>query len=135
MKARDVMTSKVVSVPAETPTRDIARLLLDNHVSAVPVLDGTGAAIGMVSEGDLIGRTEAEREARHDWWLALLAEGEPLNAEFLSSLRRPERTAGEVMSRPVVTARTPIRARSRASSRPTGSNACRSCGTARWSGS
>jgi hypothetical protein len=30
----------------------------------------------MVSEGDLIGRSEAEREARQDWWLTTLAEGE-----------------------------------------------------------
>ena len=43
MKARDVMTSKVISVRADMPTRDIARLLLKNHISAVPVLDEAGA--------------------------------------------------------------------------------------------
>jgi CBS domain-containing protein len=101
--ARDVMTSKVVSVRADTPVRDIARILLENHISAVPVLDGSGAAIGMVSEGDLIKRAEADRRERSDWWLAMLAEGESLSPEFLSNLRRPERTARELMSRPVVT--------------------------------
>ncbi len=54
MKARDVMTSKVVSVRAETPARDVAQLLLDSHISAVPVVDRDGAPIGMVSEGDLL---------------------------------------------------------------------------------
>jgi CBS domain-containing protein len=103
MKARDVMTGKVVAVRPDTPTRDVARLLLENHISAVPVVDRSGAPIGMVSEGDLIGRSDADRQARREWWLAVLAEGEPLSPEFLAGLRRPEQLAGDVMSRPVVT--------------------------------
>jgi CBS domain-containing protein len=103
MKARDVMTSDVVSVQADTPVREIARLLLENHVSGAPVLDHAGAAIGMVTEGDLIGREEPDRQARRDWWLGLLAEGEPLGAEFLSTLGPVrQRTASEVMSSPVL---------------------------------
>ena len=103
MKARDIMTNKVISVGAETQARDVARVMLANHVSGVPVVDRTGAPIGMVSEGDLIGRSEDEREARVDWWLALLAEGEPLSPEFLASVRGPERIARDIMSTPVIT--------------------------------
>jgi CBS domain-containing protein len=103
MNARDVMTCDVVSVSPDTPTGDIARLLLDKGISAVPVADSTGAPMGMVSEGDLIGRTETDRDARHDWWLTLLAEGETLNSDFLASLRARERTAGDVMAKPVIT--------------------------------
>lgn len=103
MNARDVMTSGVVWVHPDTPARQIARLLLDNGISAVPVVDNNGAPLGMVSEGDLIGRDEAAREARRDWWLALLAEGETLNPDFLRYLRSPERIAHEIMSTPVVT--------------------------------
>jgi hypothetical protein len=66
-------------------------------------VDDSGAPIGMVSEGDLIGRDEAAREARRDWWLALLAEGAALNEDFLASLRSPKGTARDVMSAPVVT--------------------------------
>ena len=102
-KARDVMTSKVVAVGPDTPTRDVARLLLENHISAVPVIDKSGAPIGMVSEGDLIGRSDKDRQARREWWLAMLAEGEPLSPEFFAGLRRQEQLAGDVMSRPVVT--------------------------------
>ncbi len=36
------------------------------------------------------------REARRDWWLTLLAEGESLHPDFLRTLQRPERTAWEV---------------------------------------
>src|SRR6516165_9388651 len=103
MNAREVMTSPVISATANTPVRDIAQLLLKNRISAIPILDYTGAPIGMVSEGDLIGRNETEGNAQREWWLALVAEGESLGSDFLSGLRRPERLASEVMSKPVVT--------------------------------
>ena len=103
MKARDVMTTEVVTVGPDTPTGKIAELLLAKQISAAPVVDNNGAPIGMVSEGDLIGRDEAARQARRDWWLALLAEGSSLHEDFVASLRSPERTARDVMSAPVVT--------------------------------
>ena len=100
MNARDVMTRDVVSVPVDTPMRKIAALLVEKRISGVPVVDGSGAPIGIVSEGDLIGRSEAEREARQDWWLTTLAEGEAVNPEFLASLSYP--TARDIMSAPVI---------------------------------
>ena len=102
MNAREVMASAVISATGDTPVRDIARLLLQNHISAVPILDKSGAPIGMVSEGDLLGRDETESSARREWWLTLLAEGESLGPDFLSSLRRPDRVASD-MSKPVIT--------------------------------
>jgi CBS domain-containing protein len=103
MNARDVMTSAVVSVGPDTTTREVARILRDHGISAVPVVNADGAPSGMVSEGDLIGRDEAGREARRDWWLTLLADGGTLNADFVASLRTPERRARDVMTGPVVT--------------------------------
>jgi CBS domain-containing protein len=103
MKARDVMTPTVVSVGPDTPTREIAKLLRDHRISAVPVVDAVGTPIGMVSEGDLIGRDETNREARRDWWLTLLAEGGTLNTDFVAGLRTPDRQARDVMAAPVVT--------------------------------
>jgi CBS domain-containing protein len=100
MNARDVMTRDVVSVKSDTPMRKIAALLVEKRISRVPVIDGSSAPIGMVSEGDLIGRSEAEREARQDWWLTTLAEGEAVNPEFLASLNYP--SARDLMSAPVI---------------------------------
>ena len=57
----------------------------------------------MVSEGDLVGRDETERDARREWWLALLAEGESLSADFLSSCVAPNASRATIMSKPVVT--------------------------------
>jgi CBS domain-containing protein len=104
MKARDVMTAAVVSVGPDTPMREIAKLLRDHGISAVPVVDATGAPSGMVSEGDLIGRDETSSNARREWWLSLLAEGETtLNADFTAGLHNPVRRASEIMAAPVVT--------------------------------
>jgi CBS domain-containing protein len=103
MKARDVMNSAVVAVRPDAPINDIAKTLREHRISAVPVIDEAGSPLGIVSEGDLIGRDKADREARLDWWLTLLAEGEALNPEFLASVRSPERQARDVMTVPVVT--------------------------------
>jgi CBS domain-containing protein len=101
--ARDVMTTEIVSVSPETSIQAIAQLLVDKGISAVPVVDRHGALLGMVSEGDLIGRDDRAREARRDWWLTLLAEGEALSPEFLNHMRSAGRTARNVMTTPVVT--------------------------------
>ena len=103
MNARDIMTTGIISVTPETPIHEIAKLLLEQGISAVPVVDGDGVPLGMVSEGDLIGRDETEREARRDWWLALLAEGETLHPDFLATMRTRNQTARNVMASPVVT--------------------------------
>ncbi len=103
MQARDVMTKAVVTVTPETPIGKIAQLLLEKRISGVPVVDETGAVVGMVTEGDLLTSNAPEREKRREWWLNLLAEGEGLAKDFLSTIRNNHRTAREIMSAPVVT--------------------------------
>ncbi|MGE5538883.1 MAG: CBS domain-containing protein [Gemmatimonas sp.] len=103
MQAKDLMTRDVVSVTPDTPAHEVARVLLDHAISAVPVVDSGGSPVGMISEGDLIARGDSDRDSRRDWWLALLAEGQQLNPEFLASLRRGNDTARHLMAAPVVT--------------------------------
>jgi len=103
MNARDVMSKPVVSVHPDTPTREIARLLLDKGISAVPVVDDNGAPIGMVSESDLIRPERAAREAWRQSWLEIFAEGEPLAPELLAWLQSQSHSARTVMSAPVIT--------------------------------
>ena len=74
MQARDVMTRRVVTVMPDTGVREVARILLSNRISAVPVVDAGGSVIGMVSEGDLVRRTETGINVRRSWWLSLLAD-------------------------------------------------------------
>jgi len=101
MQARDVMNSGVISVGPDTSISDIARLLVHNGISAVPVLDGAGALLGIVSEGDLTGAKLRDRERRRDWWLEMLAEGTALSPRFIESVETLR--ARDVMTTPVVT--------------------------------
>jgi CBS domain-containing protein len=104
MKAFNVMNPNVVSVDPDVSINQIARVLVENGISAVPVVDESGAPVGMVSEGDLIPRRQVERETRRDWWLDLLAEGEALSPDFLANLKAtPSQKATDVMTCPVVT--------------------------------
>lgn len=98
--ARDIMTRDVVSVPVGTLVRDLAALLLEKNVSAVPVLAPDHNLVGMVSDGDLIGRNDADRIARRDWWLTEIAHGQP-GPEKLASIG--ERRVEEIMRAPVLT--------------------------------
>lgn len=102
MQAADVMSTDVIATTPDTKLRDVARLLLAHGISAVPVLGPDGALLGMVSEGDLASRDELDRLDRRDWWLGLVAEGTAPDSAVLERLQDPERTAGDVMSRPVV---------------------------------
>jgi CBS domain-containing protein len=102
-QARDVMTSEVITVPPDEPIRDVAKLLLEHQISAVPVVNSDGVPIGMVSEGDLIGRDETQRLARNDWWLAVMTGEQLLDGSFQARVGATDRTAREVMSAPLVT--------------------------------
>jgi CBS domain-containing protein len=75
MRARDVMTTDVVTVSPETSVTDVARLMLDRRISGVPVVDNTGRLVGVISEGDLMRRAELITE-RRPWWEALAASPE-----------------------------------------------------------
>jgi CBS domain-containing protein len=61
-RARDIMTSPVVSVPVGTTTGQIAETLHRHRISAVPVVDGSGSVVGLVSEFDLLSRAGALAE-------------------------------------------------------------------------
>lgn len=103
MKARDIMNTKLVSTPPEASRRAVAELLVKHGISAMPVVGANGQPIGMISEGDLMPRDESEREARRDWWLKALSEGEDLSPEFVQYLESQDRSARDMMVSPVIT--------------------------------
>lgn len=51
---RDIMQPKVVTVTTDAVARDLARLLADEQISGVPVLDAGGTLVGVVSSTDLV---------------------------------------------------------------------------------
>jgi CBS domain-containing protein len=94
MRVDEVMTRDVTTVAPETPVREIARLMVERRVSAVPVVDAAGRLLGLVSEGDLLQRAETGTEERRSWWLDLFADPD---ARATSFLKAHGRTAAEVM--------------------------------------
>lgn len=103
MKVRDVMSTNVVSVQPDALVGEVAELLLAHSISAVPVVTDQGDVVGIISEGDLMPRDEAAREARRDWWLQMLSEGEQLHPDYINFMRSDKRKACEMMVSPVVT--------------------------------
>ena len=85
MQARDVMVSPVVTVGKGATVREVARILLEKHISAVPVVDHVGRVVGIVTESDLMHRTEAGTERPYSWWLHLLAGGAAIAADYVKS--------------------------------------------------
>jgi CBS domain-containing protein len=102
MLAKEIMTSDVAFVTADAHVSDVARLLVERGISAVPVVDAELHPIGMISESDLIASDELDRDERRQWWLAQLAEGQPLDPGFLATICANGRTAQELMTAPVV---------------------------------
>jgi len=73
MQAVDIMTKDVISVGPQEEVRAIAQLLLEHHISAVPVVDESHQVVGIVSEGDLMRRIQKEDGKEMSWWLSLFA--------------------------------------------------------------
>lgn len=60
MDIRSVMTPDPASCQAETPIREVARLMLENDCGLVPVIDASGKPVGTVTDRDVALRVVAE---------------------------------------------------------------------------
>ncbi|MYZ46303.1 CBS domain-containing protein [Propylenella binzhouense] len=100
MKTKDIMTTPVISVTPETSVPEVARLLLERHISAVPVIEPGGRLVGMVSEGDFLRRAEDGSHRHGSWWLRLLSDSGASAADYVNTHGR---TAAAVMTRDVIT--------------------------------
>ena len=90
MRAVDLMTRQVLTVRPQTPVREAAKLLSGNGFTALPVVDETGALVGVVTEADLI-RDRVPADAR-----SLITGHDPAEP-------RCHTAVGDVMTAPVVT--------------------------------
>ncbi|HMD49780.1 MAG TPA: CBS domain-containing protein [Bryobacteraceae bacterium] len=95
--AGDLMSSPAIAAQAKASVSSVARLMLESGVGGIPVVDAAGSAVGMVSDGDLMGRRS---DAHRQWWLEMLARGAPPDGFPQAQLERP---VGEVMSSPLIT--------------------------------
>ena len=54
LKAKDIMTRKIVTVDPKTGIAEAAKLLLENHFNGLPVVDEEGRLKGIICQDDLI---------------------------------------------------------------------------------
>jgi CBS domain-containing protein len=86
MNARDIMSSSVVSIAPDTPVHEVAALLLERHISGVPVVEN-GRVVGLVNEFELLRRHEIGTDGsapKRSWW-AHLIERDPRPTEYVQS--------------------------------------------------
>ncbi len=89
MRAREIMSSPVVTVAPDTTVKEAAALLVRHRINALPVVDAAGELAGIVSEGDLIALERTPDPRRHE-------------IPSRESARPVPTTVAEVMTRSVV---------------------------------
>ncbi|MBI3674867.1 MAG: CBS domain-containing protein [Rhizobiales bacterium] len=99
MRAKDIMTTVVVSVPPDATIAEAVKTLLDHHISGLPVIDRSGQLAGILTEGDLMRRAELMAD-RRPWWLASASSTEQIAAAYVKAHGMKVQ---DVMTRDVVT--------------------------------
>jgi len=100
MRARDLMTTSVVTLSPDTPVREVARVLAGHGISGAPVVDAAGRLLGIVTEGDLIRRLAAPEDRPRSWILDLFL---PAPGQATHYARTHGRRARDVMTTDLVT--------------------------------
>ena len=72
MRAHQIMTRPVITVTPETTIVEAANMMLQRHVSGLPVTDAAGKLVGIVSEGDFIRRSEIGTQRRRGRFLKFI---------------------------------------------------------------
>jgi CBS domain-containing protein len=99
MQAADVMVRNVVTAQPETTIADATKLLVEHDISALPVIDASGALVGIISEGDLMHRVELGTAQHRPRWIESLMGATTLAEEFTKSHGKK---VGEIMTERVV---------------------------------
>jgi CBS domain-containing protein len=102
MNAADVMTRNILSVRPDAAIAEAIKLMLDNRISGLPVIDEAGRLVGILTEGDLLRRGETGTERHRPRWLEILMGPGRLAEEYV---RTHGRRIGEVMTRDPVCVR------------------------------
>lgn len=107
MRAHHIMTRKVITIAPGASIVEAARLMLDNHVSGLPVVDLKGALVGIITERDLLRRREIGTQRKRPRWLDFILGPGREAAEYVQTAGRHVQ---EVMTRNVqtVTEDTPL---------------------------
>ncbi|HEY4736182.1 MAG TPA: CBS domain-containing protein [Xanthobacteraceae bacterium] len=88
MRVKDAMTPNVICIGADEPVLKAARLMLQNRISGLPVVDKDGELVGMVTEGDFLRRGELGTQRQRPKWLEFIVGPGKLAQEYTHSSGR-----------------------------------------------
>jgi CBS domain-containing protein len=94
-----VMTREPITVTPDTTIAEGAQLMLDHHISGLPVIGADHMVVGIVTEGDLLRRAETGTERHRSRWLELLLGPGRLAHDYVDAHARK---VGEVMTTDLV---------------------------------
>jgi CBS domain-containing protein len=100
MKAKDVMTSPVVTIEPDVDVLQAVRIMLQRRVSGLPVVEKDGRLVGIVTEGDFLRRAETGTQRRRPRWLEFLVGPGRLAQDYA---RAHARKVGDVMTAEPIT--------------------------------
>ena len=100
MRAHQIMTRPVITVTPDTPIVEAANIMLQRHVSGLPVVDATGKLVGVVSEGDFIRRSEIGTGRKRGRWLRFILGPGQTASDFV---QEHGRKVAEVMTKSPLT--------------------------------
>jgi len=100
MKASDIMSPRVVSIAPDASVLEAIRLMLQRHISGLPVIDKSGALVGVVMVCDFPRRTETGTERKRPRWLEFLMGPRRMADEYVHTHARK---VDDVMTREPIT--------------------------------
>jgi CBS domain-containing protein len=100
MKVKDAMTSPVISIEPDAPIWQAVWIMLQRHISGLPVVDQKGHVVGIVTEGDFLRRAETGTQRRRPRWLEYLIGPGRIADEYT---RSHGRKVSEIMTSDPVT--------------------------------
>jgi CBS domain-containing protein len=100
MRAHQIMTRTVVTVSPEAKIVEAADIMLQRHLSGLPVVDAAGKLVGIITEGDLIRRPEIGTLKKRGRWLGFLTGPGKMASDFV---HEQGRKVAEVMTTSPVT--------------------------------
>src|SRR5215472_349218 len=100
MRAHQIMTKPVITVSPETTIVEAANIMLQKHISGLPVVDSGGGLVGIVSEGDFIRRSEIGTQRKRGRWLRFILGPGRSAADFV---QEHGRRVAEVMTKDPLT--------------------------------
>ncbi len=98
MNAADIMTAPI-TVQQDASLRDAIRLMLEQRIGGLPVVERPGELVGLITEGDLLRRAEIGTDRHRPQWLDFLRGPGQHAAEYVHT---HSRKVADLMTRDVI---------------------------------